>query len=465
MEIRMEINKPEGFTETEKLLSKICENTFLNMWSFANPFNDHNKEFCDVIAIFENHMFIFFDRNKTLEFDAEQDFKVKWDRWVRHVIEAQIKTCHGAERYIKNGGKLFLDNKLKTDFPLKYDYEQIIIHKIIVAHGAKDACLKFSNENINGSLGIHYGIFTEDLKMPFYISLERENPVHVFDSHNLEIILNELDTFEDFNNYIIEKERAVKDNLFICYCGEEDLLAHYLINFDQDNKKHFMGQKDSIGFVLDQGMWNKFTKSPAYKAQKEANKPSYFWDALINEIGTNALKGKLEGNGSVFVGNSGIYEMAKEPRFIRRMLSEKMIDSINKFPDLPSPMGRTINVMSSYYKNVYYIFLQYKIDFKDGKKDSEETKHLHWYFLDVACGAVKLNFPDAEKIIGIGMEPLKYYRKSRKNIMLLDCKYWDKEKENYYKEENKFEYNNFLITGNVNRSEIHVKEYPVSKLH
>lgn len=460
----MEIKKAFGFTETEKLLSEICEKTFLNIWNYSNPFNEHRKEFCDVIAVFENHMFVFFDRNKKLDFVSNEDFPVKYNRWVKNVIEAQINTCYGAERYIKNGGKLYLDNKLTMEFPLRFDINKIVVHKIIVAHGAKESCLKFSNENINGSLAVHYGMFNEDIRFTFFINLSKEKPVHIFDSSNLEIILSELDTFCDFTNYITEKERVIKEKLFISYCGEEDLLAHYFMNFDQENQKHFIGQKDCMGFVLDQGMWNEFIKSPAYKARKESNKISYFWDALINEIGINALKGELRGNGNVFSGNSGVYEMAKEPRFIRRMLSEKMIEAIQSFPNIDSPMGRHLRVLTSYFENVRYVFLQYKIDFGDKQYNLDDINKIRQYFLDTACGATKLKFPCLKKIIGIGMAPLKYYPKTTKDILLMDCSHWNDEMKDYYSKENELDGNRFYLTGNINYHEFHTKEFPESRL-
>jgi hypothetical protein len=40
----MEIKKSQGVTETEKLLSELCENTFLKLWSFPNPFKADGKE-------------------------------------------------------------------------------------------------------------------------------------------------------------------------------------------------------------------------------------------------------------------------------------------------------------------------------------------------------------------------------------------------------------------------------------
>jgi hypothetical protein len=51
----MAIQKSSGQTQTERYLS-------LGLWSYANPFKADGKELCDLIAVFENHVFLFFDR-------------------------------------------------------------------------------------------------------------------------------------------------------------------------------------------------------------------------------------------------------------------------------------------------------------------------------------------------------------------------------------------------------------------
>lgn len=97
----MIIEKSEGVTPTEKLLANYCDNTFLKLWSYPNPYNENRDELCDLLAVFENHIFIFFDReNLTLE-DKSKDPEVTWNRWKKKVVDAQVRTANGAEIYIK----------------------------------------------------------------------------------------------------------------------------------------------------------------------------------------------------------------------------------------------------------------------------------------------------------------------------------------------------------------------------
>jgi len=51
--------------------------------------------------------------------------------------------------------------------------------------------------------------------------------------------LNELDTLKDFVTYLEEKEIFIrKSNSIISYTDEEDLLYHYVLNFDDKTKRH-----------------------------------------------------------------------------------------------------------------------------------------------------------------------------------------------------------------------------------
>ena len=145
------IAKSAGVTETERLLADFCERSFLKLWSYPNPYKDDGHELCDLLAVFGDYVFIFFDRESELPEVPDKDPQVLWDRWKRNVIDRQVKTAHGAERYIRSGRPMFLDGKGTTPFPLAINTEKAIVHKIIVAHGAKEACEKASSQNIYGS--------------------------------------------------------------------------------------------------------------------------------------------------------------------------------------------------------------------------------------------------------------------------------------------------------------------------
>ena len=179
------IIKSEGVTPTERLLADLCERSFLKFWSYPNPYKEDGDELCDLLAVFENHVFVFFDRECHVLDEGEKDTAVYWERWKKKVIDKQTCTAHGAERYIRSGRGIFLDAAKQTPFPVSFDAGSVTVHKIIVAHGAKEACLKSSTDNVYGSLAISYGQEYEGFQTPFLIRIDKDAPVHVLDSHNL----------------------------------------------------------------------------------------------------------------------------------------------------------------------------------------------------------------------------------------------------------------------------------------
>jgi hypothetical protein len=99
----MAIRKSIGKTPTEHLLAARCEQSFLKLWSYPNPYRDDGKELCDLLAVFENQVFVFVDR-ESRKLQAEDATLIDWHRWKREAVDAQVRSVHGAERYLKMGG-------------------------------------------------------------------------------------------------------------------------------------------------------------------------------------------------------------------------------------------------------------------------------------------------------------------------------------------------------------------------
>ncbi|WP_294240173.1 SEC-C domain-containing protein [uncultured Chryseobacterium sp.] len=456
----MAIEKSTGYTETERKLAKLCDTTFLKLWSYPNPYKKDTKELCDLIAVFENKIFLFFDRESRKFDNLEGDINVQWKRWHKNAIENQIRTAEGARRYIlENSDKIYLDSSKTIPFPIPIPSENLIIYNIIIAHGAAEACLRFSPENLNGSLAITYSKNEKlNLNFPFLVELDSNKPVHVFDTVNLEIILKELDTVYDFSKYLSEKEKALKNYDCITYCGEEDLLANYFQNFDSENQKHFIGTKDkSVNIIaISEGAWNSFENSSTYKQRKEANKISVLWDNLLQYTTQNALDNTLKGNGNIFKGESAICEMAKEPRFFRRTLSELMTRAIEGFPGDGTTLMRNLSIMPSYYKDKVYVFLQLH-DPRDKDYDNE-YRPKRQALLEIACGVTKNKFPEYEKIIGIGIDAPKFTQTNSEDFILLNAKDWSEEDILYYSDQNKNI--NFLETKKMTREMLTIRDFP-----
>jgi hypothetical protein len=455
----MAIVKSSGVTPTERLLADLCEKSFLKLWSYPNPFKEDRKEFCDLLAVFENHVFIFFDR-ESRQFDKlGKDPMVNWERWKRTAIDDQLRTAHGAEAYLRSGRGIFLDNALTVQFPVTIDREQMVVHKIVVAHGADRACKEFSDANVYGSLAISYGAVSDDLlSFPFMIGLEKDRPVHVLDSHNLPIIFEELDTFFDLSSYLDAKSEAIRRFDSLMYCGEEDLLAHYFLNFDEANNRHFIGttREDVNSLWVGEGEWKDFSESKIYKDTKLANRNSYLWDDIIQRTCRNALDGTLLGNSTLLRGQSAIHEMAKEPRFCRRALSEAMISAIRNFPETSAPIVRNLSFMPSFYEGKAYVFLQLKVtNIRNYENDYRPKRRA---LLEVACGAAKNKFNDLHTVIGIAIDAPKFADRNAEDFILMRCENWTDQHRAHYERANQGL--NFFTSDELVGREVTVTEFP-----
>ncbi len=452
------IVKSSGVTPTERFLAELCERSFLRLWSYPNPYKEDGKELCDLLAVFEDHVFIFFDRESRRLETKDKDKKLGWERWKRAAVDDQARTAHGAERYLRSGRKIFLGADRSVEFPIAIDRSKMIVHKIIVAHGAAEACQAFSDANVYGSLAVVYGEPNADFSWPFLVEIDKGQPFHLLDSHNLPIILGELDTIFDLSSYLDAKIEAIRRYDGLVYCGEEDLLAHYFLNYDKTKNRHYIGTAETgfNGLMIGEGEWKDFIDTRPYKMKKAADAPSYMWDEIIQKTAQNALNGTLLGNSSLLRGESAIHEMAKEPRFSRRALSTAMIEAIRNFPETSEPLVRNVSFMPSFYKGKAYVFLQLKMsNIEDYDNDYRPKLQA---LLEVACGAAKNKFPELETIVGIAIDAPKYATENAEDFILMECSEWTDELRARYERAN--EGFNFFNTANLISRRRRSQEFP-----
>lgn len=454
----MAIEKSKGTTPTEELLSELCERSFLKLWSYPNPQKEDGKELCDLLVVFDDNILIFFDRESKRLKSGGGNIGVDWSRWKKEVIDKQITTAKGAARYIASKRQIFLSRSGETEFPIPIP-DGAKIFKLIVAHGAMEACRAQSEQNVSGSLAILYtDLKINDIDEPFFITLPRDDIVHVLDSENLAIVLSELDTIFDFSQYLIEKESAIARFMSLTYCGEEDLLAHYLINMATGEKRHQIGVNGDYDLLgIGEGEWSGFVESAPYKARKAANEGSYLWDRLIQITAENALKGTGLGNSNPFVGRSAINYMAREPRFVRRALSDRIRKAIEDFPQSDAPIVRYVSLLPSFFERQAYVFLQLKV--MDKGDYATEYRPKRTALLEIACAAAKLKWPNLERVIGIAIDAPKYAgRINSEDLALMEFDNWTEEVRSNYEEINR----ELKFFANPTETRQTVYEFPVT---
>src|SRR5690242_17585658 len=119
------INRQDGVTQAERYLKRLCDRTFLSLWSYPGIYRNQGqtaksregKEVCDLLVVFERHIIIFSD--KDCQFPRSGNPGLDWSRWFRRAVLKSADQVWGAERWIKSyPGRLFLDRSCTQPFPI-----------------------------------------------------------------------------------------------------------------------------------------------------------------------------------------------------------------------------------------------------------------------------------------------------------------------------------------------------------
>ena len=215
-------------------------------------------------------------------------------------------------------------------------------------------------------------------------------------------------------------------------------------------------RKDINCVMIGEGEWKDFAKSEIYKNKKSADKVSYLWDEFIQRTSQNTLNGTLLGDSTPLRGLSAIHEMAKEPRFSRRALSEHIIQAIRNFPESSQHIMRNLSFMPSFYKEKGYVFLQLKVE---GITDDEnDYRPIRQAMLELACGVAKNKFKHLKKVVGIAIDAPKYTKTNSEDFILMDCSHWPDDLREHYEKAN--EGLDFFKSDSLTIQKKTVKEFP-----
>ena len=457
------IHRSDGVNESERYLKKLCDRSFLSLWSYPSLTRDQGrknkhgdgKELCDLLVVFGNDVIVFQD--KECAFGNSGDLHLDWSRWYRAAIQEGAKQIWGAERWIKeNPDLIFLDRLCTQPFPFNFPEPSAArYHRIIVAHGASERCKQELNGS--GSLMIMANAVgpvasgAEEGKQLFTTGQINVSKgfVHVFDDTTLDIALQTLDTIVDFVAYLTKKEAFVSSGLFLSAAGEEELLASYLAKLNADGEHDFVFPSNTL-VMLGEGAWLDFCNNPQRARQLKANKNSYVWDNIIEEFNKHNLAATQH-----YVSHSlkdieiPLRILASENRTSRRLLSEELLEILERTPS----HERFVRVTKSPCQNgVYYVLMLFPY-FKQGPE--EENRFARRTHLMDYCTVVKLRCPDADHIIGIATDSgLSGYRSE--DMAYYDASNWSEEEQAYAKKIQK----EFNILNTVRFSQGMVQEYP-----
>jgi hypothetical protein len=265
--------------KAEEVVHHLAQKTFLTDWCYQNPCIQKGKELCDLLIVFDDVAIVW--QIKDLKLDSD-------GKYSKSEVDKNLRQLSGAKRTLFEVNKPIelTNSKRGTE---KFDPKKIKEVYLISALMGK---------------GEDSFAFIEEFK---------KLTIHVFNRDFTQIVLNELDTINDFVGYLRSKEALVKTNKrIIVLGGEEEMLAYYLTN---DRSFDKLENVDSI-LVTDDG-WKYLQNRPEYIAKKSEDKISYCWDGIISrahESGTTTYELVAR-------------ELARPNRFERRYLSKAFYDA------------------------------------------------------------------------------------------------------------------------------------------
>jgi len=431
------VQRADGVTDAERYLKRLCDKTFLSLWSYPGIYRDQGrngkgdgKEVCDLLVVFERDVVIFSD--KYCEFPRTGNLELDWCRWYRRAVLESANQVWGAERWIKShADRLFLDRGCTEAFPLDLpDVASTRFHRIVVAHNASQPC----REELGGSGSLmlmprivgpmHFDPRSGGV-LPFAIGQidPAKGYVHVLDDTTLDTLLQTLDTISDFVNYLTKKEKFITSGLLLAATGEENLLGYYLGELNNQGEHDFVFPADANAVAVDEGFWEDFKRSPERARQLQADRISYTWDRIIEKFAHHIFGGTSLYNSHPRIADQVVplRFMSREGRTRRRMLSTLLLEFLEKTPT--RQMRATRVLKPSYPCDPYYVLLLLSVP--DGKP-IEEYREVRRLLLEDLCKAAKLECPDAQDIVGFATEPGLEGDKTE-DVIYLDARNWTPE--------------------------------------
>jgi len=393
--------------ESERIVYDICKKSFLSLWCYANPVGKASKELCDILVVCDPDVIII--SVKDIRITNSGDISTDWKRWRKRAIDASVKQIYGADKWIEEASHVIRnDGSVAIELPEKKVRR---VHRIAVALGDE------------GKAPIKFGDFGKGF-------------VHVFDKISLEIIMGELDTIEDFIEYLSAKESLYLSGRKTIYQGgEEDLLALYLREGRQFPEKFDL-------LIIDDNLWEGFKNSEQHRAKKEADQTSYTWDRLIEVLSNDILRGNLEFGPNLTDSELAVRTMARENRFGRRLLGQSLME----FYELARQKKvRSRMVLGN--SNVTYVFLAMPHD---------EDRQYRIAELAGRCFVARGLNQDRKTVVGLAAERYEEGKGFSFDLMYLYKKAWTEEDQ----KQMKYAQAEFRYFSNPIFQKTHGDEYP-----
>jgi hypothetical protein len=380
----------------EAFVNELASKTFLIDWCFPNPRLSNSKELCDLLVVFEHTAIIWQVKNAKLKRDGNLNKKA---------AEKNLRQLAGARRQIFDvGTPIDLSNARRHPEMLDpATIDEVFLVSVLI------------------------GETPDILGVPTEIG---QYPCHVLTRDGVEVLLSELDTISDFCAYLREKERAQQNfGEILLVGGERELLAYYLLH-----ERSFAGLEGYDDIAIEEGVWDGLQDRPEYQAKKKADRISYGWDSLINNV-------HLGGHPNY---EKIARELACANRFDRRYLSQAFYDA-HLIADQSAEDQMTFRRVGE-FKGATYCFL-----FTGDAISREERRKI----MEALCIVARGKYQDNRKVVGIATE-MQLRPTCSYDFCLLEIEEWTEE---YERQRQEIQDATGLLT-NITEHHLEAHEYP-----
>ena len=202
-------------------------------------------------------------------------------------------------------------------------------------------------------------LYSEDEEMLSSPGKNHNYIIHTLDKKSTDTLLDELDTVQDFVDYLRAKESLLnRVTKLILLGGEQELLASYLLN-----NRSFARFEEANQIIITEGSWESLKNKPEYINKKKSDEVSYFWDSLINIVHTCGKQYEPVAR-----------ELAKPSRFQRRYLSTTFLDAYGKAKKLGQQDSICKRIFPVDDQSITYCFLFQNIS----EKPKNRKAYLNW---------------------------------------------------------------------------------------
>jgi hypothetical protein len=301
--------------QSEAFVLRLCQETFLSLWSHPNPRGKGGKELCDILVVCEPDIVVV--SVKEVAPTDSGDTLVDWKRWHKRAIEASAMQACGAARWLRTRDTIQDADNNVIRLPPPSERRTHLVAAALGGQGKAPL--------VSGDFGKGF--------------------VHVFDEESLNVLMQELDTITDFTRYLRDKETLLEGTNVHLNGGEEDLLAVYL-----HRGRTFPAKHDHL--IIEPNTWADLTGKPEYARKEQANRESYWWDGIIETFCEDFRTRGLEFGSGLSELETVVRAMAREDRFARRILGQ----SWKNFMDAATA-GKVAARLVPSPSGVIYVFL------------------------------------------------------------------------------------------------------------